>query len=81
MAAEDAAALEAEILADTRFSSCSVCDWIDGREDAEHWDRFMAGPVKRYGHKALLTSMRKREYRAVSSKPIENHRREKHRAG
>ena len=81
MPAEEGTDLEAEILAATRFSSCSVCDWLDGRDDAANWDRFLAGPVSKYGHTAIHAAMRKRDYRALSCKPIENHRREKHRVG
>jgi hypothetical protein len=81
--AEDIGDLEAEIVAMTGFRSisCSVCEWIEEREDAEHWDRILAGPVKRYGHTAIHTAMKKRQYGARSAKPIENHRREKHRVG
>lgn len=81
--AEDIGDFEAEIMAATvaRSSSCTVCDWLEERDDAERWDRILAGPVKRYGHQAILAAMRAREYGAVSSKPIENHRREQHRVG
>lgn len=81
--AEDIGDFEAEIMAATsaRSTSCTVCDWLEERDDAERWDRILAGPVKRYGHKAIMASMRTRGFRPVTSKPIENHRREKHRVG
>lgn len=81
--AEDIGNLEAEIVAATGFrsSTCSVCEWVEGRDDADEWDRILAGPVSRYGHRAIYAAMRARQYGARSSKPIEQHRREHHRAG
>ena len=81
--AEDIGDFEAEIMAATtaRSTSCTVCDWIDGRDDADRWDRIMAGPTKLYGHKAIWTSMRSRGYTAATSKPIESHRQRQHRVG
>jgi hypothetical protein len=81
--AEDIGDFEAEIRAATavRSSSCTVCDWLDGREDAERWDRIMAGPKNVYGHQAILVSMKARGYTAQSAKPIESHRNRQHRVG
>jgi hypothetical protein len=82
MAAEDAELidLEAEVAADTRpTGGCSVCDWVDGRIDAEVWDRMMAASTKKYGHQALLSAMKRRGYTLISPKPIENHRKQGHR--
>ena len=81
--AEDIGDPEAEIRAATGFRSgtCTVCDWIEEREDSDRWDLFMAGPTKIYGHKAIHAAMRKRGYAAESSKPIESHRQRQHRVG
>lgn len=81
--AEDIGDFEAEIMAATtaRSTFCTVCDWLEGREDADRWDRIMAGPRKLYGHKAIWTSMRARGYTAATSKPIESHRQRQHRVG
>ena len=84
MAAEDATEdFEAEIRARTnaRSTSCTVCDWIAERSDAERWDAIMAGPTKVYGHKAIHASMKSRGYVPESSKPIESHRQRQHRVG
>ena len=81
--AEDETDFEAEIRAATvaRATSCTVCDWLEGRDDAERWDRILAGPTSLYGHVAIYTSMKARGYQAGSCKPIEGHRKNLHRVG
>lgn len=81
--AEDIGDLEAEIRAamTSRPPSCTVCDWLAEREDAERWDRIFASPRQMYGHKAIWLSMKARGYTAESSKPIETHRQKQHRVG
>lgn len=83
VAEETTGDFEAEIRAATgiRPSSCTVCDWIAERDDADRWDAIMAGPTRIYGHKAILKSMKDRGYTAVSAKPIESHRQRQHRVG
>ena len=72
---------EAEVRADTRLSGggCSVCEWLGEQPEPATWDRMLAGPVGRYGHRAIYTAMKRRGYTAVSSKPIESHRSGGHR--
>jgi hypothetical protein len=81
--AEDIGDFEAEIRAATgvRTSVCSVCEWLESRDDAARWDRIFAGPVKIYGHKAIWKAMRDRGFLPASSKPIESHRQRQHRVG
>lgn len=81
--AEDIGDFEAEIRAATgiRPTSCTVCDWLSERDDADRWDRIMAGPTRIYGHKAIWKSMTDRGYKALTSKPIEGHRQRQHRVG
>ena len=84
MATEDATEdFEAEIRAATvvRSTSCTVCNWLADRDDAERWDAIMAGPTKVYGHRAIHASMKSRGYVPESSKPIESHRQRQHRVG
>ncbi len=81
--AEDIGDFEAEIRAATgiRASTCTVCEWLSERDDADRWDSIFAGPTKTYGHKAIWQAMRKRGYRHETSKPIEAHRQRQHRVG
>jgi hypothetical protein len=82
--AEDIGDFEAEIRAATAArvpSYCTVCHWLEAREDAARWDRILAGPVQVYGHKAIWASMKTRGFVSESSKPIESHRQKQHRVG
>lgn len=81
--AEDETDFEAEIRAATsaRSTTCTVCDWIADRDDADRWDAIMAAPTRTYGHRAIHAAMRIRGYGPATSKPIESHRQRQHRVG
>ena len=71
--------LEAELLADSKTShGCSVCMWLEGRDDAELWDRAFANP--QITKAAIERGMAKRGFRGKAS-PVASHHREKHRVG
>ena len=79
MPAEDGTDLEAELLADSKpASGCSVCTWLDSREDAGMWDRAFANP--QITKAAIWRGMSKRGFRGKAS-PVAAHHREKHRVG
>ena len=79
MPAEDGTDLEAELLADSRTSlGCSVCLWLEGRDDAAKWDKAFANP--QITKAALERGMARRGFRGKAS-PVGTHHREKHRAG
>ena len=83
VAEETTGDFEAEIRAATsaKATSCTVCDWLEGREDGPRWDAIMAGKVNVYGHMAIWKAMKARGYRSESAKPIESHRQKQHRVG
>ena len=77
--AEDETDLEAELLADSKTSSgCSVCMWLDNRDDAALWDKAFANP--QITKAAIERGMVKRGFGGKAS-PIASHAREKHRVG
>jgi len=80
MAAEDAkGSLLDEVVTDSRRrGSCSVCDWITTRDDADEWDAVMALPLQQANNKAIWRAMTKRGYQR-GDKTIEDHRRKGHR--
>lgn len=72
-------ALMAEIRADSqRKGSCSVCEWIEDRDDADEWDAVMALPWQDANSKAIWRAMAKRGY-GRGDKPVDEHRRKGHR--
>lgn len=76
----DPANLIAELEADSRRTGyCSVCTWIEGREDADVWDTVCAIPVRRIGHTAIYRRISKLGYESNSTKPVEQHRNGRHR--
>ena len=77
--AEDGTDLEAELLADSKTSSgCSVCMWIESRDDAALWDKAFTNP--QITKAALLRGMTKRGFRGKAT-PVASHHREQHRVG
>jgi hypothetical protein len=77
MAAAEDADLEAELLADSKTSSgCSVCVWLEGREDADKWDRAFLNP--QITKAAILRGMARRGFRGKAT-PVATHANEKHR--
>jgi hypothetical protein len=71
--------LEAELLADSKTSSgCSVCMWLDGRDDAALWDKAFSNP--QITKAAIQRAMAKRGFMGKAS-PIAGHAKEKHRVG
>jgi hypothetical protein len=80
MAAEEAGvSLLDEVREDSRRKgSCSVCDWIAARDDADEWDAVMALPSKDANNKAVYRAMAKRGYQR-GDKTVEDHRKKGHR--
>lgn len=77
MAAAEDADLEAELLADSKpASGCSVCLWIETRDDAAHWDKAFANP--QITKAAILRGMTRRGFRGKAT-PVATHHNEKHR--
>lgn len=71
--------LEAELLADSKTSSgCSVCMWLDGRDDAALWDKAFSN--QQITKAAILRGMAKRGFQGKAT-PVASHHREKHRVG
>ena len=81
MAAEDAkpSPLLDEITADSRRKgSCSVCQWLETRDDADEWDAVIALPWQQANNRAVWRAMVKRGFDA-GDKTIEYHRKRGHR--
>ena len=79
MPAEDGTDLEAELIADSKNASgCSVCMWLDSRDDAALWDKAFANPA--ITKAAITRGMRKRGFTGKAS-PISSHRDGRHRVG
>jgi hypothetical protein len=77
--AEDVGNLEAELLADSKTSSgCSVCMWLELRDDADLWDKAFANP--QITKAAIQRGMMKRGFTGKAT-PVASHAKEKHRGG
>lgn len=80
MAAEDAKpSLVDEIVQDSRRKgTCSVCDWLDTRDDSAEWDAVIALPWQQANSKAIYRAMAKRGFQR-GEKTVEDHRKKGHR--
>ncbi len=77
--AEDTPSLLDEIISDSkRKAACSVCQWLETRDDAGEWDRVMALPWQQANSRAIWRAMTKRGFDA-GDKTIEYHRKRTHR--
>ena len=61
-----------------RRGTCSVCDWLAGRDDASEWDAVMALPWQQANSRAIYRAMAKRGYER-GDKTVEDHRKKGHR--
>lgn len=78
MAAEDAD-LFTEITEDSRRKgTCSVCEWIAARDDADEWDKVIALPWQQANSNAIWRAMSKRGFQR-GAKVIDDHRKKGHR--
>lgn len=77
---EAATDLFSELLADSspRVQGCVVCQWLEGRDDADSWDQAFQNPA--ITGTAIRRAMARRGF-AYKDKPIQNHRNEQHRVG
>lgn len=82
MPAEDGTgSLLEEVRADSaRKGSCSVCEWIASRPDADEWDAVMNLPWQEVNAKALHRAMVRRGF-DKGDKPVQDHRQKGHRVG
>ena len=81
MEAEDPRSIEDRIRARSarRSTTCSVCSWLERRDDADFWDRMMALPKAEAQHVAIHEEMSALGFQR-GYKTIESHRNQGHRA-
>ena len=77
---EDVGDLEAALLAASQppRGRCKVCDWLEGRDDADQWDRAFRNPNIQGAQ--ITRFMRDRGY-GYKNDTVLTHRREQHRVG
>jgi hypothetical protein len=79
LAEDETANLLDEIVSDSkRKGNCSVCHWLEDRDDAAEWDSVMALTWQQANSRAIHRAMVKRGFEA-GDKTVEYHRKRSHR--
>jgi hypothetical protein len=76
--AEDVSLLDEVREASRRVGTCSVCEWLEGRDDAAEWDQVMALPWQEANSRAIHRAMVRRGF-GKGDKTVADHRTKGHR--